>query len=81
MKWRSFGWNVVEVDGHDHEQLFKALSEPTRTNSNQSEPTVVICHTTKGKGVSFMEDSVLWHYRSPQGDEYAAAMLELGVTV
>jgi transketolase len=78
-KWRSFGWNVVEVDGHDHTQLFAALSGPTRTDPTQSGPKIVLAHTTKGKGVSFMENSVLWHYRSPQGDEYAAAMLELGV--
>lgn len=74
-KWRSFGWRVVECDGHDHDALKAALSEPP--NSRDPEPTVVIAHTTKGKGVSFMENSVLWHYRSPQGEEYEAALREL----
>lgn len=73
-KFKSFGWNVVEVDGHDHIALkngFDSLEE------EKISPTVFICHTTKGKGVSFMENSVLWHYRSPQGKEYEAACNEL----
>lgn len=73
-KWRAFGWRVEEVDGHDHESLSKALDTiPAAGNA----PTCVIAHTTKGKGVSFMENSVLWHYRSPQGEEFEAAMAEL----
>jgi len=71
-KWTSFGWNVVEVDGHNHEALGIALSR-----THDSKPTVVICNTTKGKGVSFMESSVLWHYRSPQGDEFKLALEEI----
>ncbi|MFK8030851.1 MAG: transketolase [Gammaproteobacteria bacterium] len=74
-KWKAFGWRVVEVDGHDHEQLATALAKQAEPWSDQ--PTCVICHTTKGKGVSFMEDSVLWHYRTPQGEEYDAAVGEL----
>lgn len=74
-KWRSFNWHVVECDGHDHKELYEALA------SSHKKPKVVIAHTTKGKGVSFMENSVLWHYRSPQGSEYEAAMKELGVEV
>jgi transketolase len=73
-KWRSFGWNVTEVDGHDHGQLRGALSSlPVETGK----PTCVIAHTIKGKGVSFMEHSVLWHYRTAKGDEFAAAENEL----
>lgn len=75
-KWRAFGWAVAEVDGHDHDSLGEAL----RRDAGEG-PRVVIAHTTKGKGVSFMENSVLWHYRSPQGDEYAAARAELGEQV
>ena len=75
-KWRSFGWRVVEVSGHALGDLQTALDI---SPGNLAQPTVVIAHTTKGKGVSFMEDSVLWHYRTPQGEEYAAALLELGV--
>lgn len=71
-KWRAFGWEVIEVDGHNHHDLREALMQ-----SGQDQPRVVIAHTTKGKGVSFMENSVLWHYRSPQGDEYEAAIDEL----
>ncbi len=75
-KWRAFGWAVVEVDGHDHDSLGEALRW-----DDEQRPRVVIAHTTKGKGVSFMENSVLWHYRSPQGDEYAAAQAELNEQV
>ncbi|MCE0506581.1 transketolase [Roseivivax sp. GX 12232] len=72
-KWRAFGWHVEECDGHDHEALFAAFG-----NANAAPaPGVVICHTTKGKGVSFMEDSVLWHYRNAQGQEYEDAAAEL----
>ena len=71
-KWRAFGWQVTEVDGHDHPALREAFSL-----SPAERPHCVICHTVKGKGVSFMENSVLWHYRTPQGAEYDAAVKEL----
>lgn len=73
-KWAAFGWTVVEVDGHDHRDLRSALQ---RREPPGVAPLCVICHTTKGKGVSFMENSVLWHYRTPQGEEYEAAVREL----
>jgi transketolase len=73
-KWRSFGWDVREVDGHDHAALKQALAI---RSDDETRPLCVIAHTTKGKGISFMENSVLWHYRTPQGDEYAAACREL----
>jgi transketolase len=73
-KFRSFGWCAVEVDGHDVGQLWRALTPAPLVPCL---PTVVIAHTTKGKGVSFMEDSVLWHYRSPTGDEVSRALEEL----
>lgn len=73
-KWRAFGWKVVEVDGHNHEALEKALLKIPKT---KDKPTVVICHTTKGKGVSFMENSVLWHYRTARDAEFDAALKEL----
>ncbi|MEI4197518.1 transketolase [Roseovarius sp. E0-M6] len=72
-KWRAFGWHVEEADGHDHEALFNAFEAANIALT----PGVVICHTTKGKGVSFMEDSVLWHYRNAQGQEYEDAAAEL----
>lgn len=73
-KWKSFGWNVIESDGHDHPHLKKTISA---AKAIQGKPSVVIAHTTKGKGVSFMENKVLWHYRTPQGEEYKAAIKEL----
>lgn len=77
-KFKAFGWNTVEVDGHDHRALKKSLE---LVNVEKIRPTVLICHTTKGKGVSFMENSVLWHYRSPQGEEYQAASSELQTAI
>ena len=74
-KWKSFGWSVEEVDGHDHGAL-KACFERLPF-SNNGKPNLVIAHTTKGKGVSFMENKVLWHYRTPQGEEYKMAIQEL----
>lgn len=72
-KWRSFGWEVREADGHDHDALEEAFA---RTGESRS-PVVVIAHTTKGKGVSFMENTVLWHYRTAAGKEFEAALAEL----
>jgi transketolase len=71
-KWASFGWDVREADGHDHGALKAALDEP-----HADKPSVVIAHTVKGKGISFMENTVLWHYRTPQGEEYDDAIGEL----
>ncbi len=73
-KWTAFGWGVREIDGHDHEQIEQAL---VAAPFQAGKPSTIIAHTTKGKGVSFMENSVLWHYRSPKGDEFDAAMAEL----
>ena len=71
-KWKAFGWNVVDVDGHDHEQLVNACNSKIT-----GKPLCVVANTTKGKGISFMENQVLWHYRNPQGEEYEAAIREL----
>lgn len=73
-KWRAFGWAVAEVDGHDHEALRAALES---VHCEPGKPTCVLAHTVKGKGVSFMEHSVLWHYRTPRGEELEAAKREL----
>jgi transketolase len=73
-KWRAFGWHVSEVDGHDHSALERAMqTDPTTRDL----PSVTIAHTTKGKGISFMENSVLWHYRTAQGEELQAALADL----
>jgi len=73
-KWRSFGWAVCEVEGHNHSKLLDAM---TKFPVEKDKPKVFIAHTIKGKGVSFMENKVLWHYRCPRGEEYKAAMGEL----
>lgn len=72
-KWRAFGWNVVEVaDGNNHKQLKNAFCIKTK-----HQPKVIIANTIKGKGVSFMENNLLWHYRDPQGVDYINALNEL----
>lgn len=72
-KWKSFGWNALEIDGHDHEQIREAVNSPRGDG-----PTVIIADTVKGKGISFMENDILWHYRFPHaGWEYDCAVNEL----
>ncbi|WP_342220642.1 transketolase [Rickettsiella endosymbiont of Miltochrista miniata] len=70
-KWRSFNWEVLEVDGHDYVDLDRAFAYQS------SLPKVIIAHTIKGKGVSFMENNLLWHYRSPDEAQYNQAQKEL----
>jgi len=72
-KFEAFGWEAVEVDGHDHAALKAALDKGAR----QGKPRVVIAHTVKGKGVSFMENQLVWHYKSPDAAQYEAARAEL----
>jgi transketolase len=73
-KWRSFRWAVVEVNGHEHASMINVLDVK---RAAEDAPLCVIAHTTKGKGVSFMENSVLWHYRTARGEEFNAALGEL----
>ena len=75
-KWRAFGWNVLSVDGHDTAAL-KSACDTAKQNLVTGKPTVILAYTVKGKGVSFMENDILWHYRTPQGEEYEAALKEL----
>ena len=75
-KWRDFGWHVQVVDGHDTSALREAFDK-AKMNLGSGKPSVIIAETTKGKGVSFMENDILWHYRTPQGEEYDAALKEL----
>lgn len=74
-KLSAFGWTVREVDGHDHAQLHQVLAA---TPWEAGKPCMVIAHTVKGKGVSFMEDCIEWHYRSPDRDQLERALAELG---
>jgi len=73
-KWRAFGWDAVEVDGHDIHALAGAIFA---LPNGSGKPVAVIAHTIKGKGVSFMEDDNNWHYRSPNADELKTALEEL----
>lgn len=73
-KWQAFGWAVREIDGHDVEQIEKALAEAPY---EKGRPTCILAHTVKGKGISFMEDKLLWHYRTPQDEEFEEALAEL----
>jgi transketolase len=76
-KFAAFGWAVRDVDGHDHTALSRELgSAPWQPGK----PSILIARTTKGKGVSFMENQVLWHYRNPDDEQLAAALAELGET-
>lgn len=74
-KWKAFGWNVLEIDGHNHDELRSAFA---KAKESKDKPTVIIANTVKGKGVSFMEFDILWHYRFPhEGEEYDGALKEL----
>lgn len=73
-KWASFGWAVTELDGHDPDRLWAALTQPPT-----QQPHAIIAHTIKGKGISFMEDDNNWHYRVPTAQEVLDAKAELGV--
>ncbi len=71
-RWKSFGWEVIEVNGHDFKKLLKAF------NIKTTKPKIIIAHTVKGKGISFMEDKLEWHYKSPDQEQYEIALKELG---
>lgn len=74
-KWEAFGWNVLSIDGHNHDEIKNALNEAKKS---QDKPTVIIANTVKGNGISFMENDILWHYRFPhEGEEYDGALKEL----
>lgn len=73
-KLKAFGCAVHEIDGHDHRQIIEALSCIAG-----EKPTVIVAHTTKGKGVSFMENRVEWHYKNPNDEQLAMALAELEV--
>ena len=74
-KWKAFGWSVVEIDGHNYRQIKDALlfREPGK-------PVLIIANTVKGKGVSFMENVPIWHYRMPNEEELMVLMKELNLT-
>lgn len=71
-RWESFGWEAIEVNGHDFKELLNAFKIKT------TKPKIIIAHTVKGKGISFMEDKLEWHYKSPNQEQYEIALKELG---
>lgn len=75
-KWEAFGWNVREIDGHNLFEVHDALSALPFSGGR---PSAVIAHTVKGKGVSFMEDKLEWHYKSPSAEQLQAALKELEI--
>ena len=77
-KWRAFGWNVKEINGHDMNEVVEGMNYLSETNDG---PSILIAHTVKGKGVSFMEDNPSFHGAAPNDEQYALALSELGVAV
>jgi transketolase len=73
-KWASFNWNIIEIDGHNMKEVLDSLDEACMSKDR---PTVIIAHTVKGKGVSFMEGKAEWHGKAPSADELKRAMEEL----
>ncbi|MGN1344777.1 MAG: transketolase [Traorella sp.] len=73
-KFRAFGWHVIEIDGHDYDQIHQAFDEAKNT---KGKPTMIFAHTVKGKGVSFMENVAGWHGVAPKPEECEAALKEL----
>ena len=74
-KFRAFGWNVIEIDGHDFDQIFQAFDA---ARQEKDKPTAIVAKTVKGKGVSFMEDKAGWHGKAPSEEEAKKAVKELG---
>ena len=74
-KWQSFGWDVKEIDGHNMEEIVAGLDFLVGNDSN---PAILIAHTVKGKGVSYMEDNPAFHGAAPNDEQFSIAMAELG---
>jgi len=77
-KWKSFGWNVIEVNGHEPEEISEGLDRAKKT---KDVPSILIAHTVKGKGVSFMENTHVWHGKQISEQEYAQAVSELAEAI
>ena len=72
-KFEAFGWNVINIDGHNVEEIFDAV----QSAKTMDRPTAIIAETVKGKGVSFMENNCGWHGKAPNDEDFAKAMAEL----
>lgn len=74
-KWEAFGWEALEINGHDYAEIGEALEVAKKTDRNR--PLAIVAHTVKGRGVSFMQDDNNWHYRIPNEEEVKKAEKEL----
>ncbi len=77
-KFKAFGWNVINIDGHSFEDIEKATKLARET---KGKPTIAVCHTIKGKGVSYMENQVSWHGAAPNDEQYAQGIAELDAAI
>jgi len=81
-KWKAFGWHVIEIDGHDMEQILKAYAEFEKLHqSGSKKPVFILARTVKGKGVSFMEGKIEWHGVAPKLDEQTKALAEIAAQI
>ena len=76
-KWRSFGWQVQEIDGHDVARIIAAIEA---AQAVREQPSVIIAHTVPGRGVDFMEGDYRWHGKAPNAEQAAAALAKLGLS-
>lgn len=76
-KWQAFGWQVIEINGHDYQEIYLALKKSAIIGSEKSAPVIIIANTIKGKGVSFMEDNASWHGRATNEEEFNLAIEEI----
>lgn len=76
-KWRSFGWNVKEIDGHNMTEIMEGL-DFLEADENSNGPSILIAHTIKGGGISYMENNPAFHGAAPNDEQYKQAMVELG---
>jgi transketolase len=76
-KYEAFGWHVQEIDGHDMNQIYDAILKTHEIGTKEFKPCVIIAHTVKGKGISFMEDEVKWHGVAPNDEEFKKALAEI----
>ena len=77
-KFEAFGWHVIQIDGHDFAQIEAAYQEAAAT---KGQPTMILAHTVKGKGVSFMENNAGWHGKAPNDEQFAQAKAELEAAI
>lgn len=76
-KFAAFGWHILEIQGHDFQAILDSLAHARQISREESRPVMIIAHTTKGKGVSFMENAAGWHGKAPNREQYEQALAEL----